>query len=124
MGEFIDPQDGKFIPFLLGSVACVVGVGIAQGATLGYLSLNVMKLKIQCGAGQHHILFLFGFILLSLWCTTGNHHSYTFPCVYYRYTRRKVISPNNTECYQRQTSFPFDFCFAGSLLLGDSTHLS
>jgi hypothetical protein len=50
--DFIDPADSKFVPYMFGSLACVVGVAIAQGATLGYLSLNVMKLKVQSGIGE------------------------------------------------------------------------
>ena len=49
--EFMDPMNPNFIPYLAASLACVVSIALAAGMTLGYFSLDVMKLKIKLELG-------------------------------------------------------------------------
>ena len=46
MSEYAEYDNPIVFPYVLGSIACTAGVGMAAGITLGYLSLNVMKLKV------------------------------------------------------------------------------
>lgn len=50
-GEFIDPLDPHFYEYLAASLMCVTSIALAAGMTLGYLSLDVMKLKIKLELG-------------------------------------------------------------------------
>ena len=50
-GEFIDPVDPNFYEYLAASLMCVTSIALAAGMTLGYLSLDVMKLKIKLELG-------------------------------------------------------------------------
>jgi metal transporter CNNM len=51
MAGFMDPSEPDFAPFFLLSLACVIGIALAAGMTLGYFSIDTMKLKIKLEIG-------------------------------------------------------------------------
>ena len=52
MSEIVSWGDAAFLPDILLTVGCMLGVALAAGMTLGYTSLDTMKLKIKQEIGK------------------------------------------------------------------------